>query len=179
MSNYPKGFITWHDMTFTVYAEQDEFVEAKWPSDLDILAGEQNTPNDQDSKLYISVGSRGKLDYMPKGTVLGTDAGDQPIRAAKGGFVNDDRAWMEDIARITWVWNSVERSAITIGLNNADYQIKLGSLIAGISSEEIVEQEVNSVVTSIEHDYRSFTTNIRTEYAELDGRQFAFSGTIG
>ena len=108
--------------------------------------------------------------------------------------LRDDRVAMRDLAQLAFAWYGAQRVVIEVAHNQVvgDYQVgrlvdeittvAVGQMLAGQNGEEVVGQgtgtnvqgqggqsfTVNTLVTRVTHDFRSMTTRMNTEFAELD-----------
>jgi hypothetical protein len=149
----------WKDIACTVFCEFDQHVEARYPSE------ELTTEADQVRELLIERPEY-RLDYLTPNTVIGIDDAGALIQT-DGGYVRDDRAAMQDIARSAYAWYGQTRKALTIVQNNLVCDHQVGELITSIGTAES-PIEVNSVITKMFYDLRAGTVTVTTQYAELD-----------
>jgi hypothetical protein len=153
-----KADLDWHDMLITVFVLSDSFAEGAFPDPL------PPTPGDQERTLKINVpGAR--LDYVAKATVVGI-ASDGTLLTTNGGFVQDDRVYLRELARLAYEWYSVQRHVIDVTVRGMDPTFTVDDLITSIGNA--VPVTVNSVVTSITFDLRANTYRIETDFANLD-----------
>lgn len=158
--------IDWNDILFTLAIRLDDHVEACYPPDADI---------DASTVIHSSIRERlieiddARLDYVAPQTVLAIDAEGELVRADAGGFVRDDRAWMEDVARIAYEWQGSQRVAFDLTIKQTIYAIdssttiEIGHLIGSVGDDTL-----NTTITSIEFNLDQSTTKIRTDFGELD-----------
>jgi hypothetical protein len=154
--------LDWKDMIVTVAAELHANVEVKYPETAD-LAG---TEVDAIKRVYVDVGDAGRLDYVVPSTVTDLDDG-QLVRDADGGYVRDDREWMEDLARYVYGWYGITRQAFQFSMKQILGLLKVGELITKIGSDDL-EETVNSVVVGVTYDFNQQTTTVDTAFSNLD-----------
>lgn len=154
-----QSVIDWKKILCTVCLEFDQHVEAKFPE------GEATAEGDVLRELIIYL-PQYRLDYLTPGAVVGVDdAG--ALLVTDGGYVRDDRAFLEDIARCAYEWYGHERKALQITRQSLLCEQVIGELITSVGSED-APTEVNSVVTKIVFDVLNNTVTVFTQYAELD-----------
>ncbi len=93
------------------------------------------------------------------------DAG--ALLVTDGGYIRDDRVYLQDIARCAFEWYGQTRKALSITQNSLLCDHSIGELITSIGSAAS-PVEVNSVVTKIAFDIRNNKVTVFTQYAELD-----------
>jgi hypothetical protein len=155
----------------TVFAEGDGHVTRPWPQ------GVVNPGTDTLKELIIYCpGAR--LDYLVPGTVIDISNAGVPITST-GGFVRDDTAYLDNVARSAYEWYSQSRKSIGVTIHELGYvqgvavpgggatNIFLGSMITSIGGADNAET-VNSVVTHITFDTRAGTATYLTQFGELD-----------
>ena len=154
-----EAYVDWKDIRCTIFCEFDQHVEAKYPS------GELTTEADVVRELIIDR-PEFRLDYLTPGTVIGIDDAGALI-TTDGGYVRDDRAQMQDLARCAFEWYGQTRRAMTIVQRDLVCDRQIGELITNIGSAES-PVEINSVITKMVFDLLSGTVTVTTQYAELD-----------
>lgn len=157
--------IDWRDMIATVYMLQDDHVEAKYPADEDLPAGQLIR------RVQIDIPDA-HLDWVPAGTVVGVTYG-TPDRVTTGAFVRDDRMRLQDIAKTAWEWYGKPRKKVSIELKGLYPGAKVGTLITTIGSGATRIADVNAVVTSVRHDLVQNTTTLDTDFGNIDQELFA------
>ncbi len=148
-------YLSFTTMIATVYALADEYADAVYPADADVVAG------DIKRTLEIDVPDA-FLDWIPENTVVGLDDG-QLQTVTTGGWLRDDRDRLQDIARTAWEWYGDNRQTIRVQLKRLDNTVHIGQLITTADGAT-----VNTVVTAVEYDFENATTVIETHYANLD-----------
>src|SRR5690606_22862094 len=68
-----ESWFNWQDMVVTVAIEDDAYAEARYPSDALIAVMLESAPADAVRRKVIDAGNWYKLDWIVKGTVVGTD----------------------------------------------------------------------------------------------------------
>ncbi len=151
--------VDWKDIACTIFCEFDQYAEARYPS------GEPSTTADVVRELIIDRPEY-RLDYLTPGTVIGIDDSGALI-TTDGGYVRDDRAAMQDLARCAFEWYGQTRRAMTIVQHDLVCDRQIGELITNIGSASS-PVEINSVVTKMVFDLLAGTVTVTTQYAELD-----------
>ena len=130
-------------------------------------------PQDAVRLLVIDAGRRAELHYVAPGTVVDTDDGQLERHA--GGFIRDDRPWLQDLARLAFEWYGRQRQAFTLSYRQASGLFYVGDLITTIGKAATLET-VRTVITEVRIELAQSTndvhrTSIRTQWAELDALQ--------
>jgi len=155
----------WRDnLLATVAIKADYVIRASRPDPL-------VEPRDVVRTLALHAGRRAQLHYVAPRTVIGLGDDNQLVHHA-GGFVRDDRTWLEQLAGVAWQWYGRQRQALTLSYRSATKYFEIGWLIATIG-EGATLQTVNTVVTSIrvelaQNSNELHRTTIETQWAELD-----------
>lgn len=167
---------------FTVYALADNRVTVQYPETA-------TTTSNQASVHVIRLGDRARVDYVVPGTIVDVANGELD-RTALPMFARDDRATMIDLARQAWLWYGTTRIAVDLSVANVTNQIRLGDLIGEVTygyrfmtttNGTIImfgskpwarvgstDRVVNSAVTRVHWDFLRQSTNVVTDYAQLD-----------
>ena len=143
----------------TVFVEWDSYAAARYPA----LPGD--SVNDQESLLTIRFGERARMDWLNKGTVLGVEE-NKLVRADVSGWIRNDHAILKDVAKTAWLWYSTPRKAVRLTIQHISDDLSIGDLIGDLGSETI-----NSLVTSVSHDFTGGVTRLETQFANIDARQ--------
>ncbi|MGE3666635.1 MAG: hypothetical protein AB7G51_08430 [Steroidobacteraceae bacterium] len=152
------------DLVATVAMEAQRHVEAVWPEDAAL--GE----TDALRRLVIEIGDRGRLDYMPQGTVEGLDE-DGKLRHRTGSlYLRDDRVMMRELARRAFLWYAKVRQAVRLPVQGFYPLLPIGGFVREIGDPEGTES-IEAAVTSVEFDFVRSSSVIQTDFAELDYRQ--------
>jgi hypothetical protein len=150
-------------MIVTVACELDSRTEAVWPE------AESVDPEDKGDvkrQVVIDVGNAGRLDYVVPDTVTGVDGAGELVRHA-GGYVRDDREWMQDLAEYVYQWYGVTRRAFRFQMEQVLDILSVGQMITTIGSGDL-ELAVNSVVVAVTYDFHAQATYMETAFANLD-----------
>lgn len=181
-----ESWFNWQKMILTLAIEDDRHAEGRYPSD-DLLSLLTTGPAaDGVRRKVIDAGPSYKLDWIVKGTVIGTDPDTQEpqqveVDEGDGVYVHDDRIALEAIAKVAHAWYGVPRRALTFVAHRISAALAIGDLITSIGSEDF-SQAINSVVTQmhvtiprVEGGAAPGPARIEytTAYAELDPLQFA------
>ena len=153
-------------MIATVFCECDTHVEAVWPAGPIAAADERAL-----EELLIDVGERARLDYLAPRTVFDLADGQPRLAHINGHFLRDDRNLLRDIARVAYTWYREPRAAFALSYKQLTSLFTVGDLITTIGADETVEV-VLTPVTGIDYDLVRGITSVRTDFAELDFREF-------
>lgn len=148
----------------TVYLEADRQVEGRFPSDEDFGTGSFVFGGNDIaalSELVIEAGDEYRCEYVAPNTVVGLADGE--LVSSDGGLIRDDRPRLRTIARMAYQWYQTDRYAVTLVWKSISAFPAIGSYLRTLNGASI-----NAVVTSLEHDFLSSTTTIKTSLAELD-----------
>ena len=136
----------WRDMIVTLAIEDDRFCEGSWPPDVD-------ASHDDVRVLELDIGDWYKLDYAAPGTVVDVNPNNGfLVRTTEGGFINDDRILLEDIAWLAHRWYSQARASLTLDTSDFSAVLGLGDLITQIGRTSVQgahQITTNSVITSM------------------------------
>lgn len=157
------SWLDWHDMIVTVAAELDAHVEAVYPAAEDVAEEDRG---DVKRIVVIDVGDAGRADYIVPDTVTGVDGSGDLVRHA-GGYVRDDREWMEDLAKYVYDWYGVTRRAFRFEMQQVLDILGVGQMITSIGAGTLAV-DVNSVVVGVTYDFRAQSTSVDTAFANLD-----------
>lgn len=156
--------VSWRDFWATVYVLADGYCEARYPRDVDLLAGELIR------RLWVDV-PRARLEYLVPGTIVDVDAAGRPLLSS-GGFIFDSRDYLARLAALIYAWYQAPRQIVELSIHQLnptgfsqpfDVGTILGSVGTGISAEL-----VDTVVSEISFDTRAGVCSLKTAFAELD-----------
>lgn len=153
------GDLEWQKFTATVYCLLDRHCYGQWPEQLPPVA------IDRLRELVIHAPGK-RLDYIVPLTIVDLDDAGQPI-LTDGGFLEDDRAELKDLARLTHSWYATERRAIEVATHSLDCSFVVGDLLTTVG-DGATQTLVNTVVTNVQFDLRGARHLLRTQFAELD-----------
>lgn len=164
-SNYPREYplVTpglWRAPTLaTLTVELPAYCEAVWPEG-DILASPIR-------ELPLYIGGRARFDWMIRGTVydLGYDAA--PLQATMAGALRDDRKLCQSIAKLAHSWYQSTRAQLTLASEALLEPWGVGDLLVEVGTNEAA-QDVNAVLTQIQHDFTAGRTTLHFSFPELD-----------
>ncbi|TXH41652.1 MAG: hypothetical protein E6Q97_37080 [Desulfurellales bacterium] len=170
------GHWQWETMRATVAIADDRYCESRYPADDDIPDFKEIVRT-----MRIPCGANYKLDWIAKDTIVDLDPQGSPVTVSAAGFINDDRARLENIARMAYGWYSQERSAIRIRWpwDAPVEKIKLGHFVRTLQ-QGLIAHEVFSTITEIEiqvmnaiqetprNDLPPMQVTIHTAFGELD-----------
>ena len=106
-----------------------------------------------------------RRDYVVPKTVVKIENG-LLIQTDSGGFVQDDRTFLKDIARAAAEWYKPRR-VIDLSIRQLRKYIDLGDLVVLVGNDTDLDR-INTPVTSIEFDFLNVETTIVTSYGHLD-----------
>jgi hypothetical protein len=153
--------LDYQEMIVTVAAETFGHVTSVWPASDQV----DDLSVDQATKVYVDIGDAGHLDYVVPNTIVGLDDGE--LVRHSGGYVRDDRTWMEDLARYAYEWYSATRQAFEFSMEQVLDLLSVGQLITKVGTGDL-EEEVNSVVVGVTFDFSQNQTTVDTAFSNLD-----------
>lgn len=156
--------LDWKDMIVTVACDLDRHAEAVYPEAADV---DPEDKGDQKRLIVIDIGDAGRLDYVVPDTVTGVDGDGELVRHTAGGYVRDDREWMDDLAKYVYTWYGLERQAFRFEMQQILDLLSVGQMITTIGTGDL-EITVNSLVVGITYDFREQETQVDTAFAQLD-----------
>lgn len=179
-----ESWFNWQDMVVTLAIEDDQYAEARYPSDANLGVTLEGPAADATRRKVIDAGPSYKLDWIVKGTVVGTDDASEPqqveVSDADGIYVHDDRPLLLAIATMAYAWYGEPRRALTFSSRRVNSALRVGDLITEIGAA--FPLPINSVVTQIHVNIPRIegagepgpsTITYTTAFAELDPLQLA------
>jgi hypothetical protein len=158
------GEASWQNLYITAFVRWDSHLQQQYPDNVTVT-GIVNT-------LYIDVpGAR--LDYVAPGTFVGVEDTGEAFESSTGGYIQDDRTLLKDIAYLAYQWYSQERQALQVAVHSLATLWELGEIIAELRGENGQQTVINSAITQIDMNTRAGMTTIRTEFAELDAKAYS------
>lgn len=151
--------VDYSTLRVTTTIEADTYCEGKYPADADLPA---DVPL---QKLVLYVGEEYRLDFLATNTVVDLDNG-VPV-LTNGGVLRDDRARVQDIARLAYEWYQIDRRPINVQFRNISNLFRLGMLITTIGEGSTIET-VNSVVSVIDYNFKDGVMTVKTNDDDLD-----------
>jgi hypothetical protein len=147
--------------------QNDFFATVYLPLQQRVFALEPDLPTSGDvaRTLIIDVADA-YLDRLIPGTVVGLDNAGDPIES-DGGWLRDDRTRLQDIAKLAWTWYSVDRQTLDLQFRGIFNDFSVGQLITSLDSPSGTES-INTVITSLSYNLDNGTTQLQTQYDELD-----------
>lgn len=157
--NKEAGIVYQNDMRATLCLRLQHRVEEEALVGVDLVDGRPLRT------LYISVPDA-RLDYVVPKTAVTIRDGVITL-SDSGGFVNDHRVRLADIARAAAEWYGRPRQTIMMGLRQIQEFVKLGWLINDVGSKYTISG-VNTPITAISYDFLHVSTEFETAYAEME-----------
>lgn len=152
--------VAWYrDLAITVCWQTDQYCEVVWPTP---QPGGPVNPREE----RIELGDDYRLDYLAPYTIVGVHEG-QIQQTEEGGFVRDDRDRLEALAQVAYEWYGRQRQALSLAYRQVEQYLLVGELVTQIGAAGNV-QEVNAAVTAIRYDLAAGTTQVTTDFGELD-----------
>lgn len=152
--------IPWTDFYATLCLRLDSRIEAE---------AEINTPAAGAEQRILTIDiPDARLDYVVPHTVVGLSKG-KVVNSSSGGFVRDDREWLEDIARAAAEWYGKERQALRLKWKQCRKLVEPGWLITDIGAN-YNRTGVNTVISKVTYTLteNAVSTEIETAFASLD-----------
>jgi hypothetical protein len=172
----------YQDMIVTWSVLDDRYAEGVYPDD-DTLALLEISLR----RKVIYAGDSFRMDYVVPGTVVAIDV-DGDLVTSDGGFVNDDRAQLQAVARVAWEWYGIDRYVLQLETDQLSSQVEIGELVTDIGDDTVAGDghnhvDINTVITSIQ--FRTMRhigpgepepprMAITTGWGELDPLQLSF-----
>lgn len=153
-----QGSVDYNYMSATLFAEGDCRVEQVYPTN--VIANP-----DMLKELIIDV-PHARLDYLLPNTVIDIGTDGLPITTV-GGYVQDDTAFLANVARSAYEWYSQTRKSIQVTIHDLAETRTRGELILVVGGANNSET-INSVVTDATYDMLAGTATYLTQFAELD-----------
>lgn len=125
VSHKKSGETDYRRIICTVYAQSDTPLSASYPPN------PVRTQADLTSTLYVRLGDRKRVDYMPSETVVGI-AGGQPSRTVVPRFIRDDRESIQNLARASWQWYSKAHSSVELSVDLITNQFQVGHFLKSL-----------------------------------------------
>lgn len=165
-----QGRWDWREALFTVCILDDRFAEGVWPDE--DTAKEQTVCLRRD--LVVYAGEQYRLDYLVQGTVVAVSKSDrQPVRCARGGWINDDRQVLTARAQQIYAYYGQTRRSLELDTPVITSQIQLGDYVTKVGSgagELAVGTTVSEIVVRIPGGPRPgpVRAHYATAFAELE-----------
>ena len=147
------------DWLATVYVLHDQYCRAQWP----LAAGVPSL--DLVNALRLKIPDA-RLDFILPGTIVGCTAGEIQVTSS-GGQLRDDRARLLDIARLAFAWYGQPRRTLNLSFRGIVTGFNVGDLITEIGATGY-EETINTCITSVSYDLRAGTTQLHTQFGEMD-----------
>jgi hypothetical protein len=170
----------WREFIVTLTLEETRRAESIYPAPL--------VNNGQGIAIlrtkYLDCGDEFRLDWLTGNTVVGVNASEELQRAnATGGYVRDDRPFLDQIARAAYEFYRRPRVSCVLQKPGATQDLWLGHLIEQLGRSTDPGQAVisiNTVVTQVTLRFGESTSGApgppmqswTTSHAELDGMAF-------
>lgn len=151
--------LDYETLTATICMEADSYCQGVWPT------GAPLEPTDTLRALLIEV-PNARLDYVVPDTVVSLNASGQRV-TSEGGFITDDRARVENLARMAYEWYAATRYALHVTVNDLVCDFTIGQLITTIEHGTL-QRTINSVITDISLDLLHGTSSLKTQFGQLD-----------
>jgi hypothetical protein len=104
--------------------------------------------------------------YALRATVVDVEGGNLFRIHPDNRVLRDDSDILRGIAAFAQAWYQVQRQTVRITLKKVDNFAVLGSLLTTISGQ--YNESVNTVISSVETDFRSSTMEYQTGWGEFD-----------
>jgi hypothetical protein len=147
------------DWLATVYVLHDQYCRAQWPLADDVPS------LDLVNALRLKIPDA-RLDFILPGTIVGCTAGELQVTSG-GGQLRDDRARLLDIARLAYAWYGQPRRTLNLSFRGIVSGFNVGDLITQIGATGY-EETINTCITSVSYDLRAGTTQLHTQFGEMD-----------
>lgn len=104
--------------------------------------------------------------YAVRGTVVDVEGGALRRIADGNRVLRDDSDILRSILAFAVAWYERDRQSITLNIKEVDNHAPLGSLITSIEGQ--YQEDVNTILSSIETDFESRTMKYQTGWGEFD-----------
>lgn len=134
----------WRKMIVTLCVQEDRHAEGRYPLDDDL------DPIDEIIRVKtIDIGDSLRQDYVCPFTVVGIDEDGQPVRS-NGGFVWDDTAELNAIARLAFEWYSTQRQVLYMHTEAMAGVFVIGDLVSDVGEDNSGHHAaINTMITEI------------------------------
>lgn len=164
-SHYPREYplltpgLWLPDIVATMTIELDGYCEAIWPEG-DIEASPIR-------ELPVYIDKRARFDWMVRGTVYDIGAEAELLQATTAGAIRDDRKLCQSLAKLAHAWYDSTRAQVTLVSEALLEPWGVGDLLVEVGTNEAA-QDVNAVLTQIQHDFTAGRTTLHFSFPELD-----------
>lgn len=157
--------IDWRNCRFTICLEYHEHAEGRYPTNPQLAIN-----GERDNVLILRAPHK-RADYLSVGTVIDVDK-NGALMTSDGGWIQDDREELANIARSAYEWYSEPRASVEITQNNLDVLagntvFDIGWLLGNIGRPNI-PTSVNCVINKLTFDLRQGKLSIATAFSEFD-----------
>jgi len=180
----PPHLIAATDFVPITSGASEDAAEIDWRADLIVTAaveldqfcsGRASFPDfgpgvDVKRRLVIDLGEKYQQVYVVEGTVL--RAKDGELERSTGGYLRDDRPELADLAGIAFHWHGTARRPLKLLYKQLLRPVRLGQIVSEIGGGEVAATAVNTLVSGVIWHVADGTTEIKTDFAELDLRAF-------
>lgn len=156
----------------TVAVEVDAWCEGRYP--INVLGGAIV------ERQIINAGDRARLIYVCPGTVIDIKDGD--LERSDGGYLRDDRAELEALARFAYLWYNTPRRAMRLTIERCllEPELRIGRLITRVGSDNGGWRTLNTPITKLVYTFPEAegtntspqTTTIATDLTTLQFESF-------
>lgn len=156
-------------MAITATLRDNRYAEGKYPDD-----GTGDTSLiDAKYGYVIYAGEAFRQDYVVPGTVVDVDS-DGTLLTSTGGYVTDDTDLLNEIARVTYEWWSVDRMILTLATKHLTSKIQPGYYIQTIGQTWRAEGDGEEVPENGHYEsVGTVVSEVRINWPRLDGNQLA------
>lgn len=134
----------WREMIVTICVQEDRHAEGRYPEDddLDLIAEIIRVKT-------IDVGDAFRQDYVCPYTIVSIDEDGQPVRS-NGGFVWDDTAELNAIAKVAYEWYSTQRQVLYMHTEAMIGGFVIGDLVSDVGEDNSGHHTtINTMITEI------------------------------
>lgn len=166
LSEDEDGILDWNvpdgNLIATVHLKSDDHVTQVYPPDDDPSLVDLDFVR----QLTIDVPDA-ELIYAPPLTVVAINKGKLERTQNLGSWIRDDRDRLTRIAKLAHAWYGVDRQILDLTYRQVSGLFRVGDLITEIGAEATLET-INTIITFVRIDLVNGTTQVKTQFAELD-----------
>lgn len=158
----PQG--SWSDVYVTFCMTTPQTIRCAHPSPAATVR------HNMESELLLRFGDRAHYDYCVTETTFQIE-GNSAKTVPAGTIIRDDREFLRAMSQAAWLWYSTARKSVELSVGILTSLIRVGQLLTQVNETT----GINSIVTDVVWDFSAFTTQVRTEFAELDFESIGIS----
>jgi len=139
-----RGDVRWQEMILTVACEESRRAQVNYPTN-------PSAVGEFVQELRIDAPGN-KVIYVLPGTVVAVDPDTLALVRSGGGYLQDDRDFLQVIAERAYQWHRIPRYSLTLSSVWVDGDLEVGQYVTSITDHDGIAA-VNSVITEITIDF--------------------------